>query len=287
MKRVVCNVFFPTVILVLYCSIAFAQIDTNAREIPWKPIKDTDILWKKRVWREISVYEKQNVPLRNDPEYPQDNVFANVLLSGINAGVYRVYATAEEQLVKAGGKELKPDKSTWINADTSSSDLYFKDPLTKEELNRIITCDPAKLSVNSKRYINFYAQHKNDSMEFLVEEAGAKKRKQDRVLGKATSLYDTTAVTSCVYPQQVDQYGIIEDWIFDKGREEMVVHIVAIAPMVQGKPLFWISYPDIRRYIARYEVHNPQNNIVRYTWDEYFESRQFSSKITKVGKAKS
>jgi hypothetical protein len=62
----------------------------------------------------------------------------------------------------------------------------------------------------------------------------------------------------------------------------MVVRIAAIAPMANGKALFWVSYPDIRRYIARYEAYNGKTNA-RYTWDEYFESRQFSSKITKVG----
>jgi hypothetical protein len=46
--------------------------------------------------------------------------------------------------------------------------------------------------------------------------------------------------------------------------------------------MFWLYYPDIRGLLAQYEVVNPQNDIARYTWDEFFESRQFASKITKV-----
>ena len=49
-----------------------------------------------------------------------------------------------------------------------------------------------------------------------------------------------------------------------------------------SKPLFWLYYPDIRGLLANYEVFNPLNDVARYTWDEFFESRQFSSKITKV-----
>ena len=60
----------------------------------------------------------------------------------------------------------------------------------------------------------------------------------------------------------------------------MIVRILAIAPLVNGKALFWLSYPDIRRYLARYEAYNGKTPT-GYTWDEYFESRQFASKITK------
>ena len=254
-----------TIILILSGSIAFAQRDTNAHEIPWKPIKKEDILWQKRVWREIAIYEKTNAPLRDDPRLPQENIFANVLLSGINASIYIAYGADSEskelmvqENINNGAKRRKKfkDRNTVLPAS------YFIHPLTKEDVNQIITCDPAKLSATSRTYINFCTQHKNDT--------------------SALSHYDSSFVTSCIYPQQVDHYGIIEDWIFDKEQGQMVVQIRAIAPMVQGKPLFWLSYPDIRRYLAQYEVYADEKEA-RLTWDEYFESRQFSSKITRVG----
>ncbi len=72
----------------------------------------------------------------------------------------------------------------------------------------------------------------------------------------------------------------------------MVVRIVGIAPVIDiigddgvyrgSQAMFWLYYPDIRGLLAQYEVFNPQNDVYRYTWDEFFESRQFSSKITKV-----
>jgi hypothetical protein len=46
--------------------------------------------------------------------------------------------------------------------------------------------------------------------------------------------------------------------------------------------MFWLYYPDIRGLLANYEVFNPQNDMFRATWDEFFESRMFSSRITKV-----
>jgi hypothetical protein len=50
----------------------------------------------------------------------------------------------------------------------------------------------------------------------------------------------------------------------------------------QSNVMFWIYYPDLRRTLARYEVYNPKNlGYGRMTWEELFESRMFSSYITK------
>ena len=255
-----------TIVLLLSGSIAFAQRDTNAHEIPWIPIKKEDILWKKRVWREIAVYEKQNAPLWDDPASPQENVFANVLLSGINAGAYKAYAADTEndrlRLRERDQDELHPEKvDKWVDRSDNSLPELNLVPLTKEEVNKIIACEPDQLSTRARMYINFCTRHRNDT--------------------SALSNYDSTSVTSCIYPQQVDYYGLIEDWIFDRTQGQMVVHIKAIAPMIKRKPLFWLSYPDIRRWMVQHEVYQPDREK-KMTWDEYFESRQFSSKITRV-----
>ena len=66
----------------------------------------------------------------------------------------------------------------------------------------------------------------------------------------------------------------------------MVVHIACIAPGIMDhghvKMLFWVKYPDIKRYLGRYEAFEGKPGAFRYSWDEYFEARRFSSKITKV-----
>ena len=93
-------------------------------------------------------------------------------------------------------------------------------------------------------------------------------------------------------PEEITKFRVKEDWIFDRNEGKMVVRIVGIAPVkdVYGdngdfrgqQAMFWLYYPDIRGVLAKYEVFNPQNDVYRYTWDEFFESRQFSSRIYKV-----
>jgi len=45
--------------------------------------------------------------------------------------------------------------------------------------------------------------------------------------------------------------------------------------------LWWVYYPDLRATLAKCEVYNPKNYGARMTWEELFESRMFSSYITK------
>jgi gliding motility associated protien GldN len=200
--------------------------------IPWEPINDTDILWKKRIWREIEIYERTNAPLRINQTYS----FANILLGGIHSGAIKAY---------------------------SNEDTGFTTPLTLGAIDTLIQCDAASLSVIARTYLNNLSKQPSD-----------------------LPIKDTSYILSCSYPQQVQFYQLKEDWIFDRNKGIMVVHIDAIAPAAyqndETKPLFWLHYPDIAQYINNYKADNMQNNKANYTWYEYFESRQFSSRITNI-----
>jgi hypothetical protein len=71
----------------------------------------------------------------------------------------------------------------------------------------------------------------------------------------------------------------------------MFTRILGIAPMMPKLlsdgtsagmlTLFWIYYPDLRTTLAKYDVYNPKNFGARMSWEDLFESRMFSSYITK------
>ena len=46
--------------------------------------------------------------------------------------------------------------------------------------------------------------------------------------------------------------------------------------------MFWIYYPELRKILVNKEVFNPMNDSQLLSWDDIFEMRLFSSKITKV-----
>jgi hypothetical protein len=88
------------------------------------------------------------------------------------------------------------------------------------------------------------------------------------------------------YAQQVAYYGIKEEWIFDRNQGQMAVHILALTPMVADsgsyKELFWLVYPDNTLFLSQHVVQNANNKANGMTWDAYFESRLFSSRITRI-----
>jgi gliding motility associated protien GldN len=93
-------------------------------------------------------------------------------------------------------------------------------------------------------------------------------------------------------PDEITKYQLKEDWIFDKNIGRMVVRIIGFAPFYDKKnadgsfrmslPLFYVYYPDIRANNAKYEVYNPENDVYRYSWDDFFEKRMFSSYVLKT-----
>ncbi|MBK6609789.1 MAG: gliding motility protein GldN [Sphingobacteriales bacterium] len=89
----------------------------------------------------------------------------------------------------------------------------------------------------------------------------------------------------------VTKFRLKEDWIFDKEASEMVVRILAIAPIrdvidqngnYRGtQAMFWAYYPDMRPFLIKKEAFNVQNDSQKMTWDDIMEMRLFSSYIMK------
>jgi len=80
-----------------------------------------------------------------------------------------------------------------------------------------------------------------------------------------------------------------EEWIFDNEIGEMSVNIRSVAPEFfsladgRGKKLFWISFPESAAYLDLHTTLVTVNsNGVALSWPQYFRSRQFSSRITRV-----
>jgi len=211
---------------------AYDRVPHISNPIPWQNIREADILWKKRVWREIDTREKQNVGFRYyGDENSGGGMFIEILIDAIKRGKIKAY---------------------------SSFDDRFTNILTKEQL----------------------------------EEQVAGKMDTNTIVDPVTGDEKIVTTKHDFNPETITKYRLKEDWIFDRNVGAMVVRIVGLAPVkdVYGEdgiyrgsqPMFWLYYPDIRGLLAQYEVFNPQNDVYRYTWDEFFEARQFSSKITKV-----
>jgi gliding motility associated protien GldN len=98
-----------------------------------------------------------------------------------------------------------------------------------------------------------------------------------------------------MHTDDVKRYMVKEQWFFDKQTSTMQVRIIGICPIreyikdgdtamdgTQQKKLFWVYFPEARPLLATHEVFNPFNDAARYSFDDLFMKRRFSSYITQV-----
>lgn len=94
-------------------------------------------------------------------------------------------------------------------------------------------------------------------------------------------------------PESIIKYRVKEDWIMDRNRGKMIVEIAGIAPVtivinpetglpIGEKAMFWVYYPDARKYLGQYEVYNPRNDMQRLSWADYLDARYFDSYVYKT-----
>lgn len=89
----------------------------------------------------------------------------------------------------------------------------------------------------------------------------------------------------------IKKFRLKEIWFFDKLHSRMRARILGISP-IQDKagedgtfayefPLFWIYWPQARKYFATKKVYLPGNAATILSWDDYLEMRYFNYYITK------
>ncbi|MEI8278452.1 MAG: gliding motility protein GldN [Bacteroidota bacterium] len=200
--------------------------------VPWQPIREVDIMWLKKVWREIDSREKQNVVFR----FPGDEttgggMFIELLINAIKVGKVKAYSNFDDRFTEALTKDQVMEMLTG-----KSDTLYVEDPITGQQVMKV-----------TRRDFN---------------------------------------------PDAVTKFRVKEEVYFDRNVGRMVTRIIGLAPYMDkynedgsyraSQAMFWLYYPELRETLVQYEVFNPENDVARMTWEDYFEGRFFSSRIVKV-----
>ena len=92
--------------------------------------------------------------------------------------------------------------------------------------------------------------------------------------------------------EDIKQFRVKEVWYFDKEVSQLETRILGISPILDeidpttgelkySLPLFWIYYPEARKYFAKFRVNNDFNDIAPTSWYDLFEQRRFASYIIK------
>lgn len=200
----------------------------NKRPMFGAYVREADVSWEKRVWRELDLREKINHTLY----YPVDIQPCRISLF---------------QLVS---------KHILRGDITAFADESFYSPLS--------------LSVVRNKLVQTI-----ETNEIIYEPDGTEKE-VPIVASDSTSIFT-----------KVIKIRFVEDWFLNKERSDLEVRITGLAfyEYVEEKEayneLFWIYFPQAKKYLAKYRVFNPKNISDYSTFDDLFQRREFGSYIVK------
>ena len=214
------------------------QLVKDRTPLAYEHIREDDAVYRQRVWREIDVHEKMNLPFVYKASEDNGNQrFISILLNLIHSGD--------------------------VTAFDAAIDDRFTTPMTFRQIAESMVGKPHTIQIP----------------DMTQDPDGSKGLTKD------------TTIQEDFNPDQVERYEIKEEWVFDKESSRMYVRILGIAPEktilnADGSfravlPIFWVYYPDLRPFLAKYEAYNGKNYGARMSWEELFESRMFSSRVVK------
>ncbi len=112
------------------------------------------------------------------------------------------------------------------------------------------------------------------------------------IIDPVTNEWRNQEVVNVMNTEDIRYFYIKEVWYFDSRYSTMRCRITGIAPVMEeyreesGRPLtkvlFWVDYSRARAWLARQPAFEAGNDQAALSWEDVFESRRFSSYITKV-----
>ena len=223
----------------------------NKRVQKYAPLRQADVVWSRKIWREIDLRQKINHPFY----YPENNgipgaaktddrkSLIDVIYSAVKEGSITAYGNAvyddefreemsQEDIKKIGGASEEMIDVTDFDALAEGVDI---DDATKQQL--------------SKTYFN-----RNTVKKWRL--------KEEWFFDKQRSVMDVRIIG--IAPLKED-------------RDEVNGQILGTF-----SPLFWVYFPEAREILINAEVFNlVKNNAERRTYDDIFWKRMFGSTVTK------
>ena len=266
-----------TVLAILICGLSFSQTVVGNGEskermnnvydrsqhltrevVPLSHLREADVMWSRKIWREIDLRQKINHPLY----YPQEDVITDETLDRDNLFT-ALYNAA------IGNGEVS------IDVYDAKNDDEFITPLTPQELEIKIEGEEVPIYYKS---IDIWTQGE-DSLDL----------NGNKVFWKYGR--DKNKITQ----SDIVKWRIKELWFFDKQRSVMDVRIIGLCPLVQDRNesdqltgkftgLCWFYFQDARKVLKNSQAFNlVGNEAENKTFEDIFMKRMFSSTITKQG----
>ncbi|MEC7864217.1 MAG: gliding motility protein GldN [Bacteroidota bacterium] len=257
-------------IILLFIAVTFTIVSGNAQDVistkdknsvykkekhpnktikQYAPLRQADVMWSRKIWREIDLRQKINHPFY----YPENDGQAHTI-DDRKSLIDVIYAAIQEGSVTAYGNPVLDDE--------------FRLPMTQEEIKKIggaeekivtktdwdavaLGADPEEAKIQEAIVIPF---NRNTVKKWRL--------KEEWFFDKQRSVMDVRILGMA--PLQ-------------EGRDELTGQLNGMF-----NPLFWVYFPETRNILINSEVFNlVKNDAERRTYDDIFWKRMFASTIVK------
>lgn len=257
----------------------------NRKVIPYSPIRQTDVAFSKRVWREIDLREKLNQAFASPKSRLMD-----IIVKAIQAGELRAY-----------------DPTPTENDPNGDS---FKNVLPMDQVMARLGGDSVLVEEFDENNEVISSQYQNRA--FSGENVIKFRIKEDWIFDKQRSVFEPRIIgiaplitpnipgmdSNIGMPTNSDGGSAEAVDVFDPFAPAPVQHTASVdsasadgVPLpsvdplttiaVDPTPAFWIYFPEARHILVNKEVMNRHNDATGLSYDDVFVKRLFSSYIVK------
>ena len=220
----------------------------NKRVQQYAPLRQADVMWSRKIWREIDLRQKINHPFY----YPENDGVAHTI-EDRKSLIDVIYSAIQEGSITAYGNAAMDDE---FREEMSQDDIK-KIGGAKEGLITVTDWDAVAEGVAPED-----AQiTKVDKKEFDRNSVKKWRLKEEWFFDKQKSTMDVRILG--IAPLQED-------------RDQVNGRLTG-----SFSPLFWVYFPEAREVLINAEVFNSvKNDAERRTYDDVFWKRMFNSTIT-------
>jgi gliding motility associated protien GldN len=219
----------------------FAKDTVVVEPTPYPVIKREDVLYTKRVWREVDFRDRGNKVLTS----PKVNLLG-VMYKAISNGELELYGIDDESFEKYPVSADRPNDKAKSMADTA---FLGVNPNTNE-LN-------------------------GANNDFFAQSFKGIRIKEDWIFDGKRGVFEPRIIG--VAPIRLD----IRQSLNSDGTPMLGPNNQPLPPTVTEQPVGWIYFDDLRQVLANTKIANDGNDNSGLTFDDIFTRRLFFSYITK------
>ena len=221
----------------------------NKRVQPYVPLRQADVMWSRKIWREIDLRQRINHPFF----YPENDGVAHTI-EDRKSLIDVIYSAILEGSITAYGNAAMDDEFREV---MSQNDI-LKIGGAKEELIEVIDWDAVAEGADPEEA----KTTKLNKIPFNRNTVKKWRLKEEWFFDKQRSVMDVRIIG--LAPLQED-------------RDEVNGQLLG-----SFSPIFWVYFEDARKVLINAEVFNlVKNDAERRTYDDIFWKRMFSSTIIK------